>query len=235
MNKQSIILSWIAIALSIAACIITFLDLDKAKITDDSFIGIMSGFIGACATILVGAQIFNSIETHNSINKIKENIEQQIKELNSNYNNRLTDIKILNNKLQYDIHELKKELQQAKDDRMLSEQEIKYNTTRATGLAFVSIQPFKSYANFHRCLQIALEMNNHKLVSNAIRNMRSLSSIINNSIKKGEKISPIYINKIKDLDFKTIEKYQLSKLIEKEYNEIQYKMLNLINSLNNKK
>ena len=70
MNKQIIILSWIAIALSIIACIITFLDLDKAQITDDSFIGVMSGFIGACATILVGAQIFNSIETRNSINKL---------------------------------------------------------------------------------------------------------------------------------------------------------------------
>ena len=36
MNKQSIILPWIAIAFSIAAGIITFLDLDKAQITDDS-------------------------------------------------------------------------------------------------------------------------------------------------------------------------------------------------------
>lgn len=227
------ILSIWSICLSAFAFIGAFLRVD-VYFTNDSFVGIMAGFMGACATILVGVQIYNSIDTRNSINKLKEKIEQQIKELNSDYNNRLADIKILNNKLQYDLAELKKELQQAKDDRILSEKEIKYNTTRATGLAFVSIQPFKSYANFYRCLQIALEINNDKLISNAISNMRSLSSIINNSIKKGEKISPIYINKIKNLDFKKIEKYQLSKLIEKEYNEIHNKMLNIIDSLNNK-
>lgn len=76
MNKQSIILPWIAIAFSIAAGIITFLDLDKAQITDDSFIGIMAGFVGACATILVGVQIYNSIETRNSINKLNESFEK---------------------------------------------------------------------------------------------------------------------------------------------------------------
>lgn len=92
MNKQIIILSWIAIAFSITACIITFLDLDKAQITDDSFISIMSGFIGACATILVGAQIFNSIDTKNSINKINESFNNKINELNADYKLRITNI-----------------------------------------------------------------------------------------------------------------------------------------------
>lgn len=229
MNKINLI-SYIAIILSITACIITWLRID-VTITNDTFVGIMAGFMGVCATILVGVQIYNSIDTRNSINKLKEKIEQQIKELNSDYNNRLADIKILNNKLQYDLAELKKELQQAKDDRILSEKEIKYNTTRATGLAFVSIQPFKSYANFYRCLQIALEINNDKLISNAISNMRSLSIIITNRINKGEEISPILMNKIKNFDFKTIEKYQLSKLIEKEYNEIHNNMMKIVNSL----
>lgn len=99
MNKQIIILSWIAIALSIIACIITFLDLDKAQITDDSFIGVMSGFIGACATILVGAQIFNSIETRNSINKLNESFANKITEINSNHRKHIRELKVLNNQL----------------------------------------------------------------------------------------------------------------------------------------
>lgn len=84
MNKQSIILPWIAIALSITACIITFLDLDKAQITDDSFIGIMASFIGVIATILVGVQIFNSIETKQSIKELEKLHKKHIQEMNDN-------------------------------------------------------------------------------------------------------------------------------------------------------
>lgn len=227
------ILSIWSICLSVIAIIGAFLRVD-VYFTNDSFVGIMAGFMGTCATILVGVQIYNSIDTRNSINKLKEKIEQQIKELNSDNNNRLADIKILNNKLQYDLAELKKELQQAKDDRILSEKEIRYNTVMATGLAFISIQPFKSYANFYICLKIALEINKHKLISTAIHNMSSLISTINDSIKRKEQINTNYMDKIKGMNFKTIEKYELSKLIEKEYNEIHDKMLNIIDSLNNK-
>ena len=62
-------LSWIAIILSVIAMIITWLRVE-VTIENDTFVGLMAGFMGACATILVGAQIYNSIDTKNSINKI---------------------------------------------------------------------------------------------------------------------------------------------------------------------
>lgn len=61
-------LSWIAIILSVIAMIITWLRVE-VTIENDTFVGLMAGFMGACATILVGAQIYNSIDTKNSINK----------------------------------------------------------------------------------------------------------------------------------------------------------------------
>lgn len=61
MNKQNIV-SWIALALSIIACIVTWARVD-VYFTNDTFVGIMAGFMGACATIIVGTQIYNSIET----------------------------------------------------------------------------------------------------------------------------------------------------------------------------
>ena len=62
-------LSWIAIILSVIAMIITWLRVE-VTIENDTFVGLMAGFMGACATILVGAQIYNSIDTKNSINNI---------------------------------------------------------------------------------------------------------------------------------------------------------------------
>ena len=56
--KRPNIVSWIALALSIIACIITWLRIN-VTITNDTFVGIMAGFMGACATIIVGAQIYN--------------------------------------------------------------------------------------------------------------------------------------------------------------------------------
>lgn len=67
MKKQNIV-SWIALSLSIMACIVTWLRIN-VTITNDTFVGIMAGFMGACATIIVGAQIYNSIETSKKIKK----------------------------------------------------------------------------------------------------------------------------------------------------------------------
>lgn len=67
MKRQNII-SWIALVLSIIACIVTWVRID-VYFTNDTFVGIMAGFMGICATILLGAQIYNSIDTRNSINK----------------------------------------------------------------------------------------------------------------------------------------------------------------------
>lgn len=64
-------ISWLALALSIVACIITWLRVD-VYINNDTFVGVMAGFMGACATIIVGFQIFNSIETKRDINELKE-------------------------------------------------------------------------------------------------------------------------------------------------------------------
>ena len=50
----------------------------------------MAGFVGACATILVGVQIYNSIETRNSINKLNESFEKKITEINSNHRKHVT-------------------------------------------------------------------------------------------------------------------------------------------------
>lgn len=77
--------SLLASVLSIIALIVTFLRID-ITISNDAFIGIIASFIGACATIIVGAQIYNSVEAkrlirdvENRQNRLDENIEKSYK------------------------------------------------------------------------------------------------------------------------------------------------------------
>lgn len=76
MKKQNII-SWIALTLSIIACIITLIRVD-VTVANDSFISMIAGFMGVCATLLVGSQIYNSIETSRRIKELDDNNRKPI-------------------------------------------------------------------------------------------------------------------------------------------------------------
>lgn len=69
-------IQWISLPLSIAAFVISWLRID-VYMTNDTFVGIMAGFMGACATIVVGAQIYNSIETSKKIKEL-EGLQTQV-------------------------------------------------------------------------------------------------------------------------------------------------------------
>lgn len=227
-------ISWLALALSIAACIITWLRVEIYT-TNDTFVGVIAGFIGACATILVGTQIYNSIDTRNTINKLNESFNSKIKEQNTSYDSRMRDIKVLNNKLTYELDQIKKELTQAKEERALSEERINISIAKARAIAFSSIQPFSSFANFHQCLISSLKIEDHESIKNILRNMKALVKITESKFNKGESITTTLIDKCKKLDYNSLKEYQLSVLIENEYKECHNKLLELINKIQAKK
>lgn len=74
MKRQNIV-SWIALALSIIACIVTWVRVD-VTVANDSFISMIAGFMGVCATLLVGSQIYNSIETSRKIKELDEKLKK---------------------------------------------------------------------------------------------------------------------------------------------------------------
>ena len=224
------ILSIWSICLSAIAFIAAFLKVD-VYFTNDSFVGIMAGFMGACATILVGVQIYNSIDTRNSINKLNESFEKKIKEVESNDHKRIGEIQILNNQLQYDITELNKKIEQDKKEREEKEKMTEYYIDRARAIAFIPTQPFSSYANLHKCLIDALQMKNEKLISNTLTNINTLVLIIEKKINKGEALNCSLIDKVKNLGFETIKEYPSAFLIKKEYTDIHNKIVKIINSL----
>lgn len=215
MNKQIIILSWIAIVLSIIACIITFLDLDKAQITDDSFIGVMSGFIGACATILVGAQIFNSIETRNSINKLNESFEEKINKLNTTYHERTSELQVLNNKLKYDLSDLNKKLEQAKQERNKNDKRMQAYIERAHGISLSEIQPFTVCTHLFYGLKLALENNDYETIEPILHDMKVISNKIIE--KDPHKINKAHYDTLEDMSPDKLEEFKFYPLISDGY------------------
>ena len=223
-------ISLLALTLSIIACIITWLRVEIYT-TNDTFVGIMAGFIGACATILIGIQIYNSIDTRNSINKLNDSFNIKIKELDKNYDNRMRDINVLNNELSYELNQIKKELKQAKEERALSEKKIDISITKARAIAFCSLQPFSSYANFYNCLTSFLKMDDPKGTANILKNMKALIKVIESDIKKDKPIKTALIEKVKKLDYNSLKKYPLATLIENEYTECHKKLMELIDKI----
>lgn len=215
------ILSIWSISLSAIAFIAAFLRVD-VYFTNDSFVGIMAGFMGACATILVGVQIYNSIDTRNSINKLNESFEEKIKEVESNYHKRMVDIQTLNNQLKYDISEQDKKLEQAKEDRIKNENIMQAFIARAHGVSLIDIQPFSAFIAFYKGLQKALENNDAEVTESILHDMEV---IVNRMQKKEAKnINKAHSNQLEIISPKTLKDFQLYPIIERRYKTLFNKL-----------
>lgn len=166
------ILSIWSICLSVIAFIAAFLRVD-VYFTNDSFVGIMAGFMGACATILVGVQIYNSIDTRNSINKLNESFEKKIQELDIEYHQRLGDIQILKNKLQDENSELNKKLEQAKEERISNENMMQSYMHRVKGITLEKSQPFTAIILFYQGLVCSLKSKDIKTIHRALEDLET--------------------------------------------------------------
>lgn len=141
--KRPNIVSWIALALSIIACIITWVRID-VYFTNDTFVGIMAGFMGACATILVGVQIYNSIETSR---KIK-------------------DIDNLQTKIEKDIDFLKNEKERL-------EHYTNYKTLISLGVATSKERPIFALKKYLSALKEALYLNDAQCINRVLLNIEN--------------------------------------------------------------
>lgn len=142
--KRSDWFSIIALALSLTACIITWLRVEIYT-TNDTFVGLMSGFMGACATLIVGVQIYNSIEAKSKLKEI-ENTQ----------------------------HLLQQQLKEAQDERKISEITMQYLIHRAQGLSIHYIQTYTAYAFFFKSLEYALESDYSEYINQALHDLEVL-------------------------------------------------------------
>lgn len=144
-------IQWISLPLSIAAFVISWLRID-VYMTNDTFVGIMAGFMGACATILVGVQIYNSIETSR---KIK-------------------DIDNLQTKITKDIDFLK-------DEKERLEHYTNYQTFISLGVATSKERPIFALKKYLNALNEALYLNDARCINRALSNIEIVCKRIQNN------------------------------------------------------
>lgn len=194
MKKQCMI-SWIALILSIIACIITWARID-VYITNDTFVGIMAGFMGICATILLGAQIYNSIDTRNSMNKMNELFNSKIETLNN---------------LQTNIN---KDIEYLKGERERSDHFTMYGVEYAIGISNMNSDPIGSFNIYFDALLDAMILNNPTYIDNVLFQLEVVRDVIisQNITLKNKSISKEKIKQIKQ--------YRNSPLILKRLNSI---------------
>lgn len=209
-------LSWIAIILSVIAMIITWLRVE-VTIENDTFVGLMAGFMGACATILVGAQIYNSIDTKNSINKINESFNNKINELNADYKLRITNI----DEVQKD---LLKKLQDVNTESERLFTQTKGSIFLTTGLTFHDKYPLRAYKNYILGIDCYLKSEDIDNTNVCLHNIKDLIQNINSELVSKELFETEQIPQMIEY-IKQNPKYATIKILFEElYKEIQNKL-----------
>lgn len=189
------ILSIWSISLSAIAIIVTMVRVD-VYFTNDSFVGIMAGFMGACATILVGVQIYNSIDTRNSINKMNELFNSKIETINN---------------LQTNIN---KDIEYLKEERERSDHFTMYGVEFAIGISNMNNDPIGSFNIYFDALLDAMILNNPTYIDNVLFQLEVVRDVI---ISKNITLKNKSISKEK---IKQIKQYRNSPLILKRLNSI---------------
>lgn len=161
MNKQNII-SWTALVLSIIACIITWVRVD-VYFTNDTFVGIMAGFMGACATIVVGAQIYNSIETSKKIKEI-EGLQAQVA----------------------------KDIEYLKQEREKGDHFTQYGIHFAVGISTSPNNVFFAFASLGRALKEALILDNPNYIDIVLSDIEIICEVAQkaNNLKLAAAFNP---------------------------------------------
>ncbi len=163
--------NWVALlslAISVIALIITFLRID-VTISNDTFIGIIASFIGICATIIVGAQIYNSVEAkrlmddiRNRQNKLDINIEDVYKAI-GDIDAKTKDINLL----------------KAKFDKQINSADSKFNDLYSfaafiQGFIVKEQRPMEAYKNFIDAIYWGLGSDRHTAIIPSLNCMNNI-------------------------------------------------------------
>ncbi|WP_321479723.1 hypothetical protein [uncultured Bacteroides sp.] len=210
MKKTIALIKWLSISafiLSLLACIVTWLRVD-VYITNDTFVGLMTGFMGVSTTLIIGFQIFNFIENSNKIKKIES--------------------------LQL---ELNTELKKAQIERKQNEYKMTSLVARAHAMSQIERQPFTAFISLFRSLKYALLSKDTEVIKKILIDIHyaynRYISQINTSSLTDPKLT--HIDDIDD-DCQTSElnSSALFSLIKDEYTEVFNKIQEKIKKIKKK-
>lgn len=168
-NKLTLLLSIVAITISLGIGIVLLLITLKSKeiASSEAFIGAIGGLMGICATIIVGFQIYNSVE-----------INQKIKELNLLYDKRFNEFKTQQIELSGIISQTKKELVNAKASNKKEVSTLQSYVRMVQAIAISENQPFSAFFSWYYAMKYAVIADEPKTIKLIIENMEELYKYI---------------------------------------------------------
>ena len=195
--------------MSCVACVVTYLRIEVYT-TNDTFIGVLASFIGVCTTIIVGLQIYNSIDTRNKIQSIENECQIKFASLESMHK------------------QLEIELKKSRQEREKSKVEIKRSICRAKAISLTEIQPFTAFISFVQSLHCSLELDDANLISLAIKDLQALNGRIEKKISDSAIMDISHSEKIKEIKLDNFNQYHSFPLITSAIAEILHKNNKLI-------
>jgi len=199
-NNIHTILCWlslISILVSIATLCIFGVRIEPFKFTNDAVIGTMATLIGVCATVMVGWQIFSSMQVRGELKEIRE----------------------LNDELKITTEVQEKKLEVEKNKREKQNKIFDAKISFANALALGQSQLLSSYCFFVISAKNYLELGDFGSCYGAIGNltvniskMNEIITFVNNGGDRRELIK---------IDYKTNKARQLDNLAESPIEEIK--------------
>ncbi len=204
---KSFILSIIII--TIALILALWIKADLTTISE-SFISMVIGLMGICATIIVGFQIYNSID-----------INQKIKEQNSLYNKRFDELKAKQMRLDSFISQVNQELTNAEANNQKELLSLQSYVRIVQAIAISEKQPFAAFYSWYYAMKYAVDANNSKAIHLIMGNLESLYR----NIKVFDQQTLYdYINNENQDNIKDIKAINIKNIpMSDEYKEIQDK------------
>lgn len=137
----------------------------KADLTtiSESFISMVIGLMGICATIIVGFQIFNSID-----------MNQRMKEQNSLYSKRFDELTARQRELESLISQTKQELTIAKSNNEKEFSSLQSYVRIAQAIAISERQPFSAFYSWYNAMRYAIKADNSNTINLIIDNLEIL-------------------------------------------------------------
>lgn len=157
-------LSIIAVVISCGVGITLYLATqDKGTISNDAFVGAIGGLMGICATVIVGFQIYNSID-----------INQKIKEQSSLYNQKINELETKQTYLDNLISQSKRELESTKEDSKKELLSLQSHVRIVQAIAVSEKQPFAAFYSWYYAMKYAVDANDSKTIHLIMENLENL-------------------------------------------------------------
>lgn len=203
----------LSLLLSIISLVISFLRID-IYITNDTYISLVFTLIGVCVTIMVGYQIYNTIDSRKSIEAYKEEVKKDLNKTIDRYNENIKKLDERCDRALFDIAEVFYQTTNTMANVEKNEkQDIFSILTFLIGISSI----IKSY---NRCSDSIVKDSFTKWVKNRIEvfavNVKIACLYINDDLKKS--------NRRNNLDEESFKKFK------DIINEVSYSILAQLNN-----